>query len=113
MTSILQWNCRGLRSSIHDLQAVLGRQRPIAVCLQETKLHPDAQCSFKGYTVFRRDVPAVPVAHGGVLLAVHRGVPSRKLELRTCLQAVAARILFDHRSLSAQCTCHPVMLFRG
>ena len=45
-------------------------------------------------------MPAVPVAHGGVLLAVHRGVPSRKLELRTCLQAVAARILFDHRSLT-------------
>ena len=97
MTSVLQWNCRGLRSCAHDLQAVLARQRPMAVCLQETKLHPTSQCSLKGYTVFRRDMPADPVAHGGVLLAVHRGLPSQHLELRTPLQAVAARVLFDHR----------------
>ena len=42
-------------------------------------------------------MPADPVAHGGVLLAVHRGLPSQHLELRTPLQAVAARVLFDHR----------------
>ena len=45
-------------------------------------------------------MPADPVAHGGVLLAVHRSIPSRHLELRTGLQAVAARVLFDRRSLT-------------
>ena len=71
---------------------MLGELCPKVVCLQETKLRPNSQCSFKGYTVLRRDMPADPVAHGGVLLAVHRSIPSRHLELRTGLQAVAARV---------------------
>ena len=47
-----------------------------------------------------RDMPAEPVAHGGVLLAAHRSFPSRQLELRTPLQAVAVRVLFDHRGFT-------------
>ena len=97
MPSILQWNLRGLRSSLQDLQAVLGQRCPTMVCLQETKLHPETQCSFKGYRVFRRDGPAGAVAHGGVLMAVHCSVPSTQVKLRTTLQAVAARVLLDHR----------------
>ena len=72
----------------------------MVVCLQETKLSPSLQYSLKGYTVYRRDMPAEPVAHGGVLLAVHRSIPSRQLELHTPLQAVAARVLFDHRDFT-------------
>ena len=97
MASILQWNIRGLRTSFQDLQAVLGQRRPMAVCLQETKLHPDVQCSFKGYSVFRKDVQTDTVAYGGVLLAVHCSVPSSQVKLRTTLQAVAVRVFLDHR----------------
>ena len=100
MTSILQWNLRGLRTSFQDLQAVLGQRCPMAVCLQETKLHPDAQCSFKGYSVYRKDVPVTTVAHGGVLLAVHRSTPCTEVKLRSPLQAVAARVLLDRRQVT-------------
>ena len=100
MPSILQWNIRGLRTSLHDLQATLGQRCPAMVCLQETKLHPDAQCSFKGYSVFRKDCPADTVAHGGVLLAVHCSIPSNHVKLRTSLQAVAAKVMLDHRTIT-------------
>ena len=97
MSHILQWNCRGLRTSACDLQAVLSQHSPLAVCLQETKLLPDAPCSIKGYSVFRKDVQTNTVAHGGVLLAVHHSLPSQQLKLRAPLQAVAARVLINHR----------------
>ena len=100
MSSILQWNCRGLRTSISNLQAVISLQRPLAVCLQETKLSPESHCAIKGYSVFRKDVSADTVAHGGVLLAVHRSIPAQRLELRTPLQAVAARVLFNQRTIT-------------
>ena len=100
MPSILQWNLRGLRTSLQDLQAILSQRCPTLVCLQETKLHPDAHCSLNGYTVFRKDCPADTVAHGGVLLAVHYSMPSSHVKLRTVLQAVAAQVMIDHRTIT-------------
>ena len=92
MPSILQWNCRGLRTALADLQVTIGRQQPQIVCLQETKLAPDTSCSIKGYTVIRKDVASSTVAHGGVLLAVHHSVPTSPVPLSTSLQAVAATV---------------------
>ena len=100
MSFILQWNCRGLRTSVCDLQAVISQHSPLAVCLQETKLLPDSPCSIKGYSVFRKDVPTTTVAHGGVLLAVHHSIPSQQLKLRASLQAVAARVFLNHRPIT-------------
>lgn len=40
------------------------------------------------------------IAHGGVLLAVHRSIPARQLKLRTSLQAVAASIVIDRRAIT-------------
>ena len=54
----------------------------------------------KGYSIFRKDVTASTIAHGGVLLAVHHSVPVKKLPLVTSLQAVAARLCFIHREVT-------------
>ena len=40
------------------------------------------------------------VAHGGVLLALHHSIPARQLVLRSPLQAVAARIVLNHREVT-------------
>ena len=100
MASILQWNCRGLRTSILDLQSVISQHQPIAVCLQETKLAPESHCAIKGYSIFRKDLAVDTIAHGGVLLAVHRSIPARQLILRTTLQAVAASFIIDRRTIT-------------
>ena len=96
MTTILQWNCRGLRTGLDELQAILVRQRPSIVCLQETKLAPDSFCRMRGYSISRKDVVADTVAHGGVLLAIHHSVPTRPVPLRTGLQAVAVTVQLTH-----------------
>lgn len=100
MPHILQWNCRGLRTSISDLQVVIHQRRPVMICLQETKLSPESPCTIKGYSVLRKDQRAGLVAHGGVLLAVHHDIPVQELTLRTSLQAVAARIVLLQRPIT-------------
>ena len=100
MQSILQWNCRGLRTSALELQALVRQQRPLAVCIQETKLKPDSFFSMKGYSVFRKDLTVNTIAHGGVLLAVNHSVPVRRLVVRSPLQVVAARLSLSHREIS-------------
>ena len=61
------------------------------------KTSPGRPMFLQRYSVFRKDVPTVTVAHGGVLLAVHCSFPSSQVKLRTTLQAVAVRVFLDHR----------------
>ena len=100
MHSILHWNCRGLRTSAQELQALVQRSRPVAICLQETKLSPDSHFAMRGYSVFRKDLTVSTVAHGGVALAVHHSVPASHIPLRSPLQAVAARLHVMHRDVT-------------
>ena len=97
---ILQWNCRGLRANYQDLQSLIRWRTPLVLGLQETKLAPNVTLAIKGYSVFRRDLDTPTIAHGGVLLAVHHSVPARQVPLQTPLQAVAARVDFNHRELT-------------
>ena len=96
----LQWNCRGLGTSAPDLQAAISGRRPIAVCLQETKLAVGSRFAIKGYKMFRKDLRSDTLGHGGVILAVHNGIPSQNVDLNTPLQAVAARVQIETRSFT-------------
>ena len=98
--SILQWNCRGFRTSTADLQTVVNKHNPVAICLQETKLSPETHCTIKGYSVFRKDLHSESVAHGGVILAVHHSTPSQQVPLSSPLQAVAARVYLNHHAMT-------------
>ena len=37
---IIQWNCRGLRSNREDIELLISKYSPAAICLQETMLTP-------------------------------------------------------------------------
>ena len=100
MHFILQWNCRGLRTSYQDLQSLIRGHKPFVVCLQETKLSPATACSINGYSVYRKDVQSSTIAQGGVLAAVHHSLPTRQLTLRSSLQAVAVRVHINHQELT-------------
>ena len=100
MQNFLQWNWRGLRTSAAELQALVRQRRPLAICIQETKLSLECSFSMKGFSIFRRDLASNTIAHGGVLLAVHHSVPVRELPLTTALQAVAARVCLIHREIT-------------
>ena len=38
MDTIIQWNCRGLKSNFDELSLLINNHKPVAVCLQETFL---------------------------------------------------------------------------
>ena len=100
MSTFLQWNCRGIRTSIEDLQTIAASKSPVIICLQETKLPPDAPFFLKGYTILRKDTDYTSVSHGGVLIAASHEIPVKQIPLRSELQAVAARVKLGQREVS-------------
>ena len=34
--NILQWNCRSLKANIEELNILVDKEKPVAICLQET-----------------------------------------------------------------------------
>ena len=44
---IIQWNCRGLRSNREDIELLISKYSPAAICLQETLLTPHQTQTFK------------------------------------------------------------------
>ena len=46
-TTIIQWNCRGLRANNDELQFLLNDYDPAIVCLQETYLKEPNNVTFR------------------------------------------------------------------
>ena len=106
LTSILQWNMRGFRANITELQALISSKSPVVAAIQETKLKQEHSCNIHHYKTYRYDAPSVTIAHGGVALLVHYSAPSTPFHLRTNLQAVAATVDFGN----LQVTCVSIYL---
>ena len=69
-----QFNIRGLRENYNNLDTFLKFYKPEVVCLQETKLNPNATIGknrpieFKNYKIYRKDSPG---NKWGVAILVH------------------------------------------
>ena len=53
---IIQWNCRGLRSNREDIELLISKYSPTAICLQETLLTPHQTQTFKYYSAYYKVV---------------------------------------------------------
>ena len=49
---IIQWNCRGLRSNREDIELLISKYSPAAICLQETLLTAHQTQTFKHYSAY-------------------------------------------------------------
>ena len=98
MASIIQWNCRGIRPNLEELQLLIQNKNPMAICLQETKLNNKNCVSIKNYSSYFKNLTS-EVAHGGVMILVSNSTPHSEITLVTELQAVAVRIT-SHRPIS-------------
>ena len=49
---IIQWNCKGLRSNREDIEWLISKDAPAAICLQETMLKPEHTPTFKHYSAY-------------------------------------------------------------
>ena len=64
---IIQWNCRGLRSNREDIELLISKYSPAAICLQETMLKRDQIQTFKHYSAYYENSIN---GHGGVCVLV-------------------------------------------
>ena len=91
MTSIIQWNCRGLRNNLEEFQKLVADNNAIAACLQETFLKANELITLRGYTAYNK-VGDGERAAGGSSLFIKNSVPHKEITLNTQLQAVAVSI---------------------
>ena len=90
--SILQWNCRGLRTNLCDLQILIQNNHPSVICLQETKITDQNYKPLTSYNhIFKLATPTNTLPKGGTSLFIHKQIPTSTITLNTPLQAVAVR----------------------
>ena len=100
-TNVIQWNCEGIKAKFKagDIHQLIKETNTNCLCLQETKLHPNANFIIKGFKSYlkNQDVPEGQIPRGGVGVFVRKSVSSYQVELHTRLQAVAASVKFRNR----------------
>ncbi|GBO35392.1 hypothetical protein AVEN_76435-1, partial [Araneus ventricosus] len=92
MSTLLSWNCRGVRNKVQDLKALLNFSQHVCVALQETFLKSNLNFNLRGANCVRKDVDSVTTPSGGVCILTSNSYPSSPLPLRTPLQAVAVQV---------------------
>src|SRR5213080_3593450 len=89
----LQWNCRGLRAKIDEIQLLIQKFQPILFSLQEIKLSNINPINFSQYSHFSyipNSNDSYP--HGGVSLLIKKNIPHSQINLKSPIQAVAATV---------------------
>ena len=51
MSTIIQWNCRGLKINLLELSLLVQAFLPVALCLQETHLKESDNVNIKNYII--------------------------------------------------------------
>ena len=90
-SSVLQWNCQGLRAKYEELKMLIYEFSPVIVCLQEIMLDINIPCP-REFTAYRTPFDPQVGSHGGSLLYIRRDIPQIPITVHTALQAVAVQV---------------------
>jgi len=94
-SSIIQWNCQGLRAKKCEILNVIRQFRPAVIALQETMLRDTDKFNIPNYNCVKKQGHINRRAHGGTALFIHESVPYNELKIRTELEATAITASFD------------------
>src|SRR5215469_5775475 len=93
MENILQWNCRGIRANLPELQLLIKNFSPMALCLSETMLADNnIKIDNNYHSHFKNVTSANGRSHGGVGILTHKSLAYSIITLQTNLQAIAIRL---------------------
>ena len=92
---IIQWNCRGLRSNREDIELLISKYSPAAICLQETLLTSHQTQTFKHYSAYYKSGMH---GHGGVCILVKDKFIHSQVQFQADLQAVAVCITINNKT---------------
>ena len=84
---IIQWNCR-------DIEWLISKYAPAAICLQETMLKPKHTPTFKHYSAYYKSNIQ---GHGGVCILVKNNFIHSQVHFQADLEAVAVCITINHK----------------
>ena len=90
---IIQWNCRGLRSNREDIELLISKYSPAAICLQEILLTPHE--TFQHYSAYYKSGIH---GHGGVCILVKKSFIHSQVQFQADLQAVAVCITINDKT---------------
>ena len=93
---IIQWNCRGLRSNREDIELLISKYSPAAICLQETMLKRYQIQTFKHYSAYYKNSIN---GHGGVCVLVKNNFIHSQVQFQADLQAVAVCITINKKHI--------------
>src|SRR6266516_5737769 len=97
---ILQWNCRGLKANLPELDLLLQTFSPAAICLQETFQSKNKPINLRKYSHFYKNhLKNDGTPGGGVSIFIKRNIPHSQILLNTPLQAMAVKISL-HRPIT-------------
>ena len=91
---IIQRNCRGLRSNREDIEWLISKYDPAAICLQETMLKPEHTPTFKHYSAYYNSNIQ---GHGGVCILVKNNFIHSQVHFQADLEAVAVCITINNK----------------
>ena len=97
--SVIQWNCRGLRTNFDELSLLIVKHNPLAVCLQETFLKDTDNITIRGYNLYHKCQETENTASGGVSILVNENIRQSIVTLNTNLQAVAVKVT-SHKTIT-------------
>lgn len=90
-TYAIQWNIAGLRYRLPELQLLINKYSPSILAIQETKTPLDCAPNITDYEMYLLEGSHNKATHG-VSLGVRKGIPHRRLQIQTELQALAVEV---------------------
>ena len=101
MSTLLQWNCRGVISKWAESKMFFLLLAPIVIALQETWFLPTDPYNFSlfNYSLYRHDETDGERRHGGTALYISNDFVHDEITLNTPLQAVACTIRLNGRKI--------------
>src|SRR5437867_4899867 len=109
---ILQWNCRGLKANLPELDLLLQTYSPAAICLQEILQNENKpiNLNLRKYSHFyKNSLKSDGRPGGGVSTFIKRNIPHSQIFLNTPLQATAVEISL-HRPITLCYYCNNILL---
>ena len=93
-THFIQWNCRGIRANYEELELLVAKYNPVALCLQELQVSDTYTPNNELYNLISK-LPHIPTGHrphGGAGILIRKDLPHSVIPLNTSIQAVACRV---------------------
>ncbi len=98
--NFFHWNCRGLRANREEIDLLISKYSPVALCLQEVLISNDVLNEKRKYVDFRNHSSyyhCTESGNGGVVVIVKNIYAHSEIPLDTNLQAVAIRITIEQK----------------